>query len=88
MVGNQCAENEAGIYASGSGNRMDENHLQGNAYGMVVDAAGNLIVRNSASGNRSGNYSITETQTIGPIYTTSSLVIVGEGRNPWGNYSY
>ncbi|MDA3797827.1 MAG: right-handed parallel beta-helix repeat-containing protein [Kiritimatiellae bacterium] len=94
IVKNQIIGNGIdGIYASGSDNCIDENNLQGNSKGIKVITAGNFITRNTSSGNGSSgssseNYSITGYQSIGTIYEYSTLILFGNPRGPWGNYSY
>jgi parallel beta-helix repeat protein len=83
----------SGIYASGSENCIDENNLKGNALGIRVTQAGNFITRNTSSGNGasgsvSENYSLTGNQSRGTIYEYGTLILFGNPRGPWGNYSY
>lgn len=41
----------AGIYAAGADNTIDANHVIGSDFGIQAIAAGNIIIRNAASGN-------------------------------------
>jgi len=89
VAGNTCRANGnggdgAGIHATSGDNRIDGNTVTDNDRGIEVDIAGNLIVRNSASGN-STNYVITGTQTIGPIITATGTIT---NTNPWANFSF
>jgi parallel beta-helix repeat protein len=76
----------AGIHASGSNNRIDGNQVSNNnSRGIKVDAATNLIIRNSAHGNITGNYDIAASNSIAEA--------LGGGFNftstdPWANFSY
>jgi parallel beta-helix repeat protein len=74
----------AGIHVSGLGCRIEDNNVSRNDRGLDVDAAGNFIARNSASSNTT-NYSITGTQTIGPILSTPGTIT---SSSPWANFSF
>lgn len=86
VSGNACDSNGyngdgAGIHATGSDNRIEGNNMTDNDRGLNVDIAGNLIVRNSASGN-SLNYDIISGNDTGTIQTSP----VGAGA--WDNFSF
>lgn len=92
VVGNTCESNgvgaigttnPAGIRATGSANRVEANHVIGNNIGIDVDAAGNLIIKNSAQGN-STNYDIALGNTAGPTLGTGDIV----SDNPHANYEF
>ena len=56
VQGNTCSRNGsdgdgAGIHATGAGNRIEGNLVYQNDRGIDVDVGGNLIIKNSASGN-------------------------------------
>jgi len=68
----------AGIHATGANNRIDGNHVTINDRGIDVDAAGNTIVRNSASGNTT-EYDIVAGNDTGPITTAAAAT------SPWSN---
>jgi len=77
----------AGIHADGyasNNNRIENNNVVGNDYGIKVNNSGNFIVRNTASDNGT-NYSISGTQTIGPIITATGTIT---SENPWANFSF
>lgn len=90
IVNNTCDENGyqladgAGIVVGGADNRIEGNTVTNNDRGIEVQVAGNFIVQNSASGN-STNFSIAETQTIGPIITATGTITT---TNPWANFSF
>lgn len=66
---NDCAGNGtavamgAGIWTNGIDNRIDGNNCVGNDLGIDVATSDNLVVRNSASSNTSGNYDANITNT-------------------------
>lgn len=92
VIGNSCESNgegvigaaePAGIHATGSGNRIEDNHVIGNNIGIDVDSTGNLIIKNSAQGN-STNYDIALGNTAGPTLGTGDIV----SDNPHANYEF
>ncbi len=70
VVYNTCAGigagDGAGIHATGSDNRIEGNNCTDNDRGIDVDAAGNIIVRNTCSGNTT-NWDIVANNVYGPI---------------------
>jgi len=62
----------AGIHATGTGNRIENNNVTRNDRGIDVDGTGNLIVKNSASGNGT-NYDIVNGNSYGPIYNAAGV---------------
>jgi len=92
-LANCCSENNgrglggggeaAGIRATGSGNRIWDNHVGGNDVGIKVEGSGNLIIRNSARGNTT-NYDITANNTAGPVLDSGDIV----SDNPHANYQF
>ena len=93
VVGNTCETNgvgvvgttePAGIRATGSANRVEANHVIGNNVGIDIDEAGNLIIKNSASGNTT-NYEFAADNTVGPTVGSSDIV---SSSNPHANYEY
>jgi parallel beta-helix repeat protein len=101
IVGNTCDSNGngagdgAGLHTTGSDSRVEGNNVTDNDRGIDVDAAGNLIVRNSASGNLT-NYAIIANNKVGTIVLApDSLAIIGDtggagvgSTSPWANFSY
>ena len=67
--GNTCTNNLSdGIFVSSfDGNRIEGNHMSGNARGLHVIGAGNVIVRNTANANTAVNWSIVANNVVGPI---------------------
>jgi parallel beta-helix repeat protein len=94
VVGNTCESNglgvigttnPAGIRATGGANRIESNHVIGNSVGIDIDAAGNLIIKNSASGNITTNYELAADNIAGPTVGSSDIV---SSSNPHANYEY
>jgi parallel beta-helix repeat protein len=91
IVANVCSGNGngpgdgAGIHVTGGNNRIEGNNVTGNDRGIDVTAAGNLIIKNSASDNgtsSAGNYAIAADNRYGPIVdisATGSVAATGKG---------
>jgi hypothetical protein len=77
----QCTT--AGIQATASDNRIENNNAVDCAIGFNITSAGNLIVRNSASGGV--RYSIAAGNAAGPIINAAA---VGTSLIPTANYDY
>jgi hypothetical protein len=75
----------AGIHATNSSNRIEANNVTTNARGIDVDAAGNLIIRNSARASTAVSYDIAAGNTVGPIVTAATIA---GSSNPHANYDY
>jgi len=71
----------AGIYSYGYGNRIDGNNVTDNELGIDMDYSGNIIVRNTATGNGT-DYDIAAGNDTGTIRTTP----VSAGA--WDNFSF
>ena len=71
ILENNCEYNAAGVHSTDTNNRIEGNNLISNGRGINVDAAGNLIVRNSAS-NNSTDYVIAANNRYGPIIDLSA----------------
>jgi hypothetical protein len=83
---NTCSMNgggntgDGGIRCTGSSNRVDSNHLTvNNANGLYLGGSGNTIVRNSAKGNTTTNYSVGAGNDVGPIGSAATST------SPWAN---
>ena len=100
VVGNNCRRNGlngdgAGIHALLGDNRIDGNTVTDNDRGIDVDYSGNLIVRNSASGNTT-DYEISTYNRVGVIVScpTSGAISGSTGgagvgtTDPWANFSF
>ena len=80
----------AGILVTGTDNRIEGNNVTRNARGIDIGAAGNLIIKNSASGSTgagtpSANYDFNGfTQTNGAIITATGTIAA----DPWANFSF
>lgn len=80
----------AGIAITGTDNRIEGNQVTRNARGIDVGAAGNLVIKNSASGSTgagtpSANYDFNGfTQTNGAIVTATGTITA----DPWANFSF
>ena len=70
VVGNTCTGNGlingAGIHATGNDNRIEGNNCTDTTRGIDVDGAGNVIIRNTCSGNTI-NWDIAANNVCGPI---------------------
>jgi parallel beta-helix repeat protein len=87
-AGNGNGGDGAGIHATGIRNRIEENQVLDNDRGIDVDSSGNLVVRNSASGNTT-NYDIHSGSGSGPIVTAGGdLSIPTNGNHPWANFAH
>ncbi len=84
---NNCNENGfgagsgAGIVASGSDIRVEGNHCSDNDWGIRALFAGNIIVRNTCSGNTTANWDLVSNNVFGPIVNRSapgSAAVLGD----------
>jgi hypothetical protein len=76
----------AGIHARGEANRIEANHLTGNVrFGLLVTSTNNIVIRNSAIQNGSGNYSIAAGNKDAEQIAPGSGFI---STDPWANFSY
>lgn len=97
--GNACDSNGSAV-ANGSGiyipstvipltnsdNRIEENNCSDNDYGIQVLFSGNVIIRNTCSGNATGNFSISAGNTKGTIVSAAGLDITTS--NSFANFEY
>ncbi|MCA9306598.1 MAG: right-handed parallel beta-helix repeat-containing protein [Phycisphaerales bacterium] len=100
---NQCdtngvgISNGAGIHVTGSDNRIDNNNVLDNDRGIDVDSAGNIIMRNTCSGNTT-NYDIAANNRYGQIVSipgAGTAAVSGSAAagtltstDPWANFAY
>ena len=84
-TGNFLARDAAGIRATGAGNTIQDNTVISNDWGIRVDTARNLLMRNIAS-NNSLNYSIgASPQSLGPIVSGDRFL---DNANPAANFEF
>ena len=87
VVDNTCAQNGreagsgAGIHATGSGNRIEGNHVTNNDRGIAVDAGGNVILRNTVGGNGVNNFDIAAGNVTGTIVMTEEALNAAANAN-------
>jgi parallel beta-helix repeat protein len=91
IIGNTCAGNNAqanssraGLVIVGSNNRIENNHVTASGYAgiSVQSGSGNIIIKNSVSGNAANNYLTPGSQDVGPIGTAATAT------SPWANISH
>jgi parallel beta-helix repeat protein len=96
ISGNTCVANGsggdgAGIYVTGSHNRIEGNHVGAyNDRGIDVDDSGNIIIKNTASNNTT-DYDIAADNSYGPIVDVTSAGDISSDPNaahPWANFKY
>jgi parallel beta-helix repeat protein len=77
------AGNGAGVHATGIDNRIEGNNCTGADRGIDVDFTGNIIIKNTCSGNTS-NWEIAIGNSVGPIVVagTNLAIISGPGPSP------
>lgn len=90
--------NGAGIFAASSDNRIEGNSCNQNDYGVQVGSGGNIIVKNTCSGNTS-NWDMAANNYYGPIINrvgAATAAQVGNGTgvdglastHPNANFTY
>ena len=86
-----CAANGNyyGIYDGCGRDRIENNHVTGNAYGIDIGGGAsntnNIIIGNTAVGSSVANYTIPGGQIAGPLITTTGTIT---NSNPWANFSF
>jgi len=103
VLANTCSFNGnggvgAGILATGSDNRIEGNNCTGADRGIDVDGAGNIIIKNTCSGNTTANWDIVANNVVGPILdrtAPASAAILGNSApsslgstDPNANFTY
>src|SRR5262249_52797292 len=84
LVNNGTVLVAASIRVSGAGSRVDGNHVTGGSgIGYRIESAGNLIVRNSASGTGATPYSIVAGNDFGQILSPGANFT---NDVPWANF--
>ena len=100
ILQNQCHANGqglfggAGISVDGSDNRVEGNNCTGQDIGIDVNASGNIIIANTASGNTT-NWSVVANNKCLVVLGTNAGAINGDSggvspgsTNPWANFTY
>ncbi|MHC4575495.1 MAG: hypothetical protein ACYS76_15445 [Planctomycetota bacterium] len=91
VISNNCVANGwgvgngAGIHADDVGsddNRIEGNHVTDNDRGIDVDGTGNIIIKNTASGNAGDDYDIVAGNKVGTISTDPTTA------GPWDNFDF
>lgn len=74
LLNNTCDGNgDSGILVTGSDCRIEDNHCTDNVIGLLIDSAGNFIIRNTCAGNTVVNWSISPDNYYGPIINRSGI---------------
>jgi len=71
-------------------NRTESNHVTDNDIGIDVDGTGNIITKNTASGNGT-NYDIAASNSYGPIVNVSEVGDISGTTNsdhPWADFEF
>ncbi len=71
-MGNSHISGHAGILSSGANNYLSDNGAMGNDLGIKLTGDGSMAIRNFAIWNRTTNYFITGTHTVGEITGTAN----------------
>jgi len=94
IIGNHCFEDNnsssssynAGIFVDDDDNRVEDNQVYDSGYaGIVVNSSyysGNVVVKNTVTGNGANNYVGTTNNDFGPIGTAATAT------SPWANISH
>ena len=103
IKGNTCSSNSryaivggAGIHVLDSGNRIEDNLLNSDQYGIKADGNENLIIRNTVRASGSDNYNIASGNMVDTIVNAAaSGVVLGPTggtslgtTDPWANFSF
>ena len=95
VSGNVCSSNGfsdgdgAGIYVTGTHNRIDSNTATSNDRGFDVEGSYNIIIRNTARG--ASPYDIAANNSYGPIVYVANVgdfSAVTNSDHPWANFSF
>ena len=89
---NTCTQNARyGIYVTAINNRLENNSLIENDYGVFVPGSNNLVVANTASANTNINYSIAAGNAYGPVVGvrgSNDLSAVTDADHPLANLAF
>ncbi len=88
--GNICSLSSSGvgIFCIDRRNRIEGNHVSSNRIGIQVVGSNNIVVRNTATANSQGDFSIALGNTFGPIVNASAggdLSTISGGNHPAAN---
>ena len=95
VIGNTSCDNTnsmdhqgSGILVAGSNNRIENNNVAGNDFGINVlpTSSNNLVTCNSASGNAIGSYQMSQGDRMGQVVTPASGMF--SNSNPWANFVF
>lgn len=91
---NNCSNNGldtigAGIFVGPlyRGNRIEDNQMSGNDYGLKVDGDNNFIVRNTARNNASGDFTVVSGNELAPVVSNPGSNNFNSALY-WSNFSY
>lgn len=93
--GNLCVDNGQGAAVGAGiavgqflrGNRIEDNQVNYNDFGLKVDGDNNFIVRNTARGNASGNFSVVLGNELAPVISNPGASNFSTA-TPWSNFAY
>jgi parallel beta-helix repeat protein len=101
ISGNACSGNGAGggdgagIHATNNDNRIEGNNCTGADRGIDVDAPGNIIIRNTCSGNTTNNWDVVAGNVILVVNATNAAAVTGNSggaapgsTDPNANFTY
>jgi parallel beta-helix repeat protein len=93
VLNNTCNSNGAqvgtggsGIFTAGNSNRIDSNVTNFNFFGVALNGAGNLMVRNLATGNTNGPYQLIAGNRWAQVINNPAAGFVST--DPWSNIQY
>lgn len=69
------------------GNRIEDNQVIGNDFGLKIDGDNNIIIRNTARANTSGNFSVVAGNEMAPVVTNPGSSNFSSA-TPWSNFAY
>jgi parallel beta-helix repeat protein len=92
IVGNMAAGNfGSGIRKLDGGVRIEGNNASYDVRGFEITAGGNIILKNTATSNSSGNYSIADGNSYGPlvgVVGVGDISAIAGADHPWANFGY
>ncbi|MCC6230859.1 MAG: hypothetical protein IT432_16735 [Phycisphaerales bacterium] len=95
LRGCSATGNSVGVHVFGADNRIESNLFNNNVRGLKVDNSGNIIVRNTASGNSTLNWDVVAGNVCLVVNATTAGAISGNSggtapgsTDPSANFSY